>query len=86
MPTEKSHRVSLRKRERNTALRSSAKTQISKARSAIEQKEASSAEGAVKQAIVALDKAAGKGAIHANNAARRKSRLAKKLNSLKSSK
>ena len=33
------------------------------------------AEQAVKEATVALDKAAQKGAIHANNAARRKSRI-----------
>jgi small subunit ribosomal protein S20 len=35
-------------------------------------------------AIVALDKAAQRGAIHSNNAARRKSRLLKSLNGTKS--
>jgi small subunit ribosomal protein S20 len=34
----------------------------------------------VAEAVVSLDKAAEKGIIHANNAARRKSRLMKKLN------
>jgi small subunit ribosomal protein S20 len=34
-------------------------------------------------AISTLDKAAGKGIIHPNNAARRKARLVKKLNALK---
>ena len=38
------------------------------------------AEQAVKDAVVALDKAASKGAIHRNNAARRKSRIMKQLN------
>ena len=38
------------------------------------------AETAVRAAIVALDKSANKGIIHRNNAARRKSRLMKKLN------
>ena len=35
-------------------------------------------------AIVALDKASQRGAIHSNNAARRKSRLLKSLNQAKS--
>ena len=41
---------------------------------------------AVKRAIQALDKAAKRGIIHSNNAARRKSRLMKRLNSLTSKK
>lgn len=41
------------------------------------------AEGEVIAAISSLDKAAGKGIIHPNNAARRKSRLMKKLNQAK---
>ncbi len=41
-----------------------------------------SAEEAVQQAISALDKAAEKGVIHKNNAARRKSRLMRKLAAL----
>ena len=39
-----------------------------------------SAEKAVEDAVVALDKAAQKGAIHRNNAARRKSRIMRTLN------
>jgi small subunit ribosomal protein S20 len=39
-----------------------------------------SAEMQVVEAVRALDKAASKGVIHRNNAARRKSRLMKKLN------
>jgi small subunit ribosomal protein S20 len=41
------------------------------------------AEEALKSAVVALDKAAQKGAIHRRNAARRKSRLMKGLNTAK---
>jgi small subunit ribosomal protein S20 len=37
-------------------------------------------EATIREAISSLDKAAGKGIIHKNNAARRKSRLMKKLN------
>jgi small subunit ribosomal protein S20 len=40
------------------------------------------AQAEVKNAIKALDKAVSMGVIHKNNAARRKSRLVKKLNSL----
>ena len=41
------------------------------------------AEGGVKAAIRSLDEAAEKGVVHPNNAARRKSRLMKKLNQAK---
>jgi small subunit ribosomal protein S20 len=37
---------------------------------------------AVRQAVSALDKAAGKGIIHKNNAARRKARLMRQLNQI----
>lgn len=57
------------------------KTYVGKAEKLILAKEAEPARGAVKQAEVALDKAAQKGVIHSNNAARRKSRLLKRFNS-----
>jgi small subunit ribosomal protein S20 len=43
-------------------------------------KELEPAREAVKEATIALDRAAQKGVIHSNNAARRKSRLVKKFN------
>ena len=46
--------------------------------------EVEQAEEAVRVAVIALDKAARKGAIHPRNAARRKSRLMKRLNAAKS--
>jgi small subunit ribosomal protein S20 len=49
----------------------------------IEDSETEAAEEAVTRAVVALDKAAQKGAIHQNNASRRKSRLMKQLDSTK---
>jgi len=67
-----------RKRLRNQMYRSRVKTLIRKAEQLIFGGEAS--EDAVKEAVSTLDKAAGKGIIHKNNAARRKSRLMKKLN------
>jgi small subunit ribosomal protein S20 len=60
--------------------RSQVKTMIRRAEDAIFKGETDSEE-AVREAIIRLDKAAGKGIIHRNNAARRKSRLMQKLNS-----
>ena len=77
---QKTARASLRRAERKKPIRSSLKTYITKARKLIVEGELEAAEQAVKQALIALDKAAGKGVIHPNNAARRKSRLMKRLN------
>jgi small subunit ribosomal protein S20 len=61
---------------------SRARTFIKGAREAIEAGKESDAREATLTAIRALDKAAEKGVIHKNNAARRKSRLMKSLNKL----
>lgn len=60
-------------------LRSKAKTLVTKARRLIEDDDVESAESVVHEAVVALDKAAKKGAVHPKNAARRKSRLMSRL-------
>ena len=80
MPSAKSARVAERRRQRNARLRSRAKTEIKKARSLIVANDIDAAEDAVRDAFVALDKAAQKGVLHANNASRRKSRIMKQLN------
>jgi small subunit ribosomal protein S20 len=69
-----------KRRLRNRSVRSAVKTYISRARQAIAQApmEEMTTE-AVLRAIRELDKAAQKGVIHDNNAARRKSRLVKRL-------
>jgi len=77
---QKKVRVAQRRRLRNKSARSQCKTEITKAEKLIFSGELESAEKAVVTAISALDKAAEKGIIHANNVARRKSRLVKKLN------
>ena len=79
MPSAKSARVSIRKRARNTPLRSKARTYVRNARRLIDSNDLEAAAQAVRDATVALDKAAQKGAIHANNAARRKSRIMSQL-------
>ena len=87
MANTKSARKAVRHSEcrhmRNRAATSSMRTFVKKARTAIETGVETGAEDAVRQAIVALDKAAKKGLIHRNNAARRKSRLMRRLNALK---
>ena len=74
-----------RGRLRNKSIRSLCKTNIIKAEKLILSGELDSAREAVVAAISALDKAAEKGIIHPNNAARRKSRRAKKLNAARAS-
>ncbi|MFB0559461.1 MAG: 30S ribosomal protein S20 [Dehalococcoidales bacterium] len=77
---QKQVRVVERRRLRNRSVRSQVKTKITKAEKLIFSGELESAQSAVVDAISALDKAAEKGVIQPNNAARRKSRLMKKLN------
>jgi small subunit ribosomal protein S20 len=73
-------RHSLRRREMNRRTRSEAKTLVQRASDiALGRLDAPGPE-AVTEAISALDKAAEKGIIHPNNAARRKSRLMAKVN------
>lgn len=65
--------------EHNKAYRSALRTAIKKADAAIEAKAPEAGE-AVKVAVTKIDQAAGKGLIHKNNAARKKSALVTKLN------
>jgi small subunit ribosomal protein S20 len=69
-------------RKRNRVYRGAARTFVRKAQAAIKTGVETDAQAEVKTAIKALDKAVTMGVIHKNNAARRKSRLVKKLNSL----
>ena len=76
----KQARVAGRRQKRNKSLRSQVKTNITKAEKLIFTGELDAAREAVTAAVSSLDKAAEKKMLHANNAARRKSRLLKKLN------
>ena len=83
MPNTKSAKKDLltaeRNRLRNQSVKSKVKTLRSKALTAIKADPATSTD-AVKVALKELDSAATKGIIHKNTAARRKSRLMKRLN------
>jgi len=69
-----------RRRIRNQMVKSRVKTLIKRARSLIEAGDLEQARLSVGDAISALDRAAERGILHRNNAARRKSRLIKRYN------
>jgi len=78
---KKEARSSVGRTLRNRSVRSSVKTGVAKARRVI----GDGTEGALEAALAAissLDRAAEKGILHPNNAARRKSRLMKRLNAI----
>lgn len=80
----KRNRQNEKRRLHNRVYRGGARTKVSKARQAIESGDVEAARTATLAAVSALDKAASKGVIHQNNAARRKSRLMKQLATLES--
>jgi small subunit ribosomal protein S20 len=82
LPITKSAKKEMRKTERRTVVnksaRSRAKTMVTKTENQLAAGDLEGARATMTTAISALDRAAEKGVIHANNAARRKSRLMKK--------
>jgi small subunit ribosomal protein S20 len=74
-----------KRRTRNRSVRSAVKTYVGRARRTIAgapARDDQDLQTTLQLAISALDRAAGKGIIHRNNAARRKSRLMKRVNAL----
>ncbi len=78
----KRNRQNEKRRLQNRVYRGSARKAIRNTLVAIESGEPEDARSKAMAAMKALDKAAAKGVIHKNNAARRKSRLMKQLNSM----
>lgn len=78
----KRNRQNLKRRERNRMVRGQARSALRKARMAIQTGEMEEARVATMAAAQALDKAAAKGVIHKNKAARQKSRLMQHLHSM----
>lgn len=78
-------RQSEKRRLHNRLFRGRARTEVKKARLAIENGDLEVARAATLDAVSALDKAAIKGIIHQKNASRRKSRLMKQLATLEKS-
>ena len=67
---------------RNRSLRANLRTTIKKVNSAIMSNKLDQAQSDLKNAVPIIDKAVSKGIIHKNNAARKKSRLMRKVNTL----
>lgn len=90
MPNSPSAKKSLRqnekRHERNQASKSQMRTELKKALTAVKSGDAERATAQVRAAESALDKSAKRGLLHKRCAARRKSRLAKRLNALSASK
>lgn len=78
----KRNRQTVKRSERNKAIRSELKTRMKAAMTAAESGDAAAAEEALKLAQRRIDTAVSKGVLHKNTAARRKARLTKRVNDL----
>jgi small subunit ribosomal protein S20 len=75
-------RQSVRRRARNRSNLSLLKTQVKRLRAALQGGDAAASSTVWPSTVAEIDRAAKKGVIHRNAAARYKSRLSKKLNAL----
>ena len=78
----KRNRTNAKRTERNKAVKSELRTVVRNVRAAIAAGDGEQAAAAIKHAARKLDKAASKGVIHKNQAANRKSALAKQVAAL----
>jgi small subunit ribosomal protein S20 len=78
----KRNRTNEKARQRNKAVKSSLKTAVRKFTTAVDAGDKDQAAVLAREATRALDKAASKGVIHANQAANRKSSISKKAAAL----
>lgn len=75
-------RTNEKRRQRNQAVKSELKTYVRKTRELVEAGDKEGAAQALAAASRKLDKAVSKGVIHRNQAANRKSKLARRVNSM----
>ena len=78
----KQHRQSLKRRDRNTVVKSDLKTQVKKITTFIDNNDLKAAEGLLKETETKLKKAASKGVIKKKTASRKTGRLAKRVSRL----
>jgi small subunit ribosomal protein S20 len=78
----KQMRQGLKHKERNRKNVSQLKTQVRKLRTALAKGDAAEAKASLAETVSAIDKAAKKGVVHDNAAARYKSRLTRRVNAL----
>lgn len=75
----KKNRQDIKRRNRNRTHTSRLRTQVKKARKAIESGDVAAASGMMRETLALVDRSASHGIVHRNAAARTKSRLAKAL-------
>lgn len=80
---QKRNRQALKRQARNASIRSTVKGAVKRVREAVAAKDPAKAKAALLQATRTINKAASKGVLHAKNASRRISRLAKALAGVK---
>jgi small subunit ribosomal protein S20 len=83
LPAKKAGRRSEKRHRRNGSIRTATRSAVNKALRLVESGDVGVAEAAVQDAVSILDRAARKGIMHKNSAARRKSRISIKLNKLR---
>jgi small subunit ribosomal protein S20 len=79
---KKQMREGLKHRERNRRNLSQLKTQVKKLRAALAEGDAEAAKALLQETVSVIDRAAKKGIVHDNAAARYKGRLSKRVNAL----
>lgn len=84
LSSNKRMRQNAKRAARNKIRKTTIKTAVSQVKDALTAKDAPNAEKSFRNATKVLDRNAARGTIHRNTAARRKSRLAKRINALKS--
>ena len=80
--TEKSLRQNVRRQKSNVSVKSKIRTLVKKVRTAVSEKRVEEVKDRLQTAVSALDTAAKRHIIHPRNAARRKSRLMRLVNSI----
>ena len=80
--SQKRHRQSEKRRLRNKSVRSSVRTSAKRVLDAVKNQDRAEAETAYRSFVSLIDSAVSKGVVHKNACARKKSRLAQKVNAL----
>ena len=83
LSSKKRNRQNVVRRTRNRARRSTLRTELRKCGEVLTHGAAADVENVVRETCQALDREANRGTLHRNAAARRKSRLARRLNAVK---
>lgn len=86
LSSKKRMRQNVQRKIRNRRRNKAVKLQVRKVTDAIRARDVDTATAEMRQAVKTIDQVAAKGTIHKNTAARRKSRLQRRINALKAGK